>query len=39
MSDGISYKLGVLSGSFRGVDTEEELVKLVKSREKKKLKT
>jgi hypothetical protein len=38
MSDGISYRLGILSGSLKGFEAEEDLVELVKSRNKKKLK-
>jgi len=38
MSNGISYRLGILSGSLKGFETEEDLVKLVKSRNKKNIK-
>jgi hypothetical protein len=34
-NDGACYLLGVLKGSLRGLDSEEELVKLVKTRDKK----
>lgn len=32
MSEGINYRLGILSGSLRAYEKEEDLVKLVKSR-------
>lgn len=32
MSDGVYYRLGILSGIIKGVESEEDLVKLVKSR-------
>lgn len=35
MSEGATYRLGVLSGRLKGVECEEELVKLVASRKKK----
>jgi len=35
MSDGISYRLGILSGSLKGFENEEDLVTLVKSRKNK----
>lgn len=30
MSEGISYRLGILSGRLRGYEKEEDLIKLVK---------
>jgi DNA-directed RNA polymerase subunit M/transcription elongation factor TFIIS len=30
MSDGVSYRLGILSGRFRGYESEEDLLKLIK---------
>jgi hypothetical protein len=36
MSSGINYRLGILSGSLKGYEFEEDLVKLVQSRNKKK---
>jgi len=30
MTDGVSYRLGFLSGRLRGYDSEEELLKLIK---------
>jgi len=36
MSNGISYRLGILSGSLKGFETEDDLVKLVQNRNKKK---
>lgn len=32
MSDGIYYKLGILSGRLRGCENEEDLLKIVKNR-------
>jgi len=36
LAEGVSYRLGLLSGRIRGYETEEELQKLTKSRMKKK---
>jgi hypothetical protein len=36
MSDGVDYRLGILKGSLRAYESEEDLVKLVQSRNKKK---
>lgn len=30
MSDGINYRLGILSGRLRGYENDEDLLKLVK---------
>lgn len=30
MSDGISQRLGILSGKLRGYENEEDLVKIIK---------
>ena len=38
-SEGISYRLGMLSGSIRGYESEAELQELTKSRIRKKTKT
>lgn len=35
MSDGVSYKLGILTGRLRGFENEEDLLGLVKRQEKK----
>lgn len=35
MSDGVSYKLGILTGRLRGFENEEDLLELVKRQEKK----
>lgn len=34
MSDGVSYKLGILTGRLRGFENREDLLELVKRREK-----
>jgi hypothetical protein len=38
MSDGISYRLGLLSGRLRSVEREEDLIELVKRQQKKETK-
>ena len=38
MSDGVHYRLGVLSGRIRGYETEEDLQELTKARMKKQSK-
>ena len=35
VEDGISYRLGILSGRLRGFEFEEDLVKMVKARREK----
>ncbi len=35
MSDGTSYRLGILSGRLKGVENEDDLIELVKSRQDK----
>jgi hypothetical protein len=39
MSDGVQYRLGLLSGRIRGYETEDDLTELTKSRMKKKMKS
>jgi len=34
MIEGISYKMGLLSGRLRGIEAEEKLLALIKKREK-----